>query len=237
MATVLDLITSALVTVKALAVGETPGADMTTDALDKFNEVLDALSIQNLAVYSNITTTFPLVAGTATYTIGPTGTVIAQRPPFLDTVYATYQGVDFEVKSMTQEEYALLSLKTTPGIPSRFVYHPEYPDGTLILWPVPYDVGSMTLYQNRAFTHAATIFDTFDMPPGYQKMIRLMLAWELRNDYPGLSAQELLNLDTDMKAAWALVKRNAKKPAILRSEVADLDCSGGNTYINWRNGA
>jgi hypothetical protein len=65
MASVLDLITAALVTVKALAVGETPGADMTTDALDKFNDVLESLSIQNLAVYASIDTVVPLIANQA----------------------------------------------------------------------------------------------------------------------------------------------------------------------------
>lgn len=237
MATVLEVITSALVTVKALAVGETPEADMTTDALVKFNEVLDALTIQNLAVYSNVATTFPLVAGVATYTIGPTGTVIAQRPPFLDTAYATYQGVDFEVRSMTQEEYALLTLKTNPGIPNRFVYHPDFPDGTLTLWPVPYDAGSMTVYQNKVFTNATALTDAFLQPPGYQKMIRLMLAWELASDYPGLSDAELAKLSDDAKQAVALVKRNNKKPAVMRSEVAELDCSGSGNYGNWRDGA
>jgi hypothetical protein len=237
MAKVLDVITSALITAKALAAGETPNADMSATALVKFNEVLDALTIQNLAVYSNVETTFPLVGGTATYTIGPTGTVIAQRPPFVDTVYASYQGVDFEVQSMTQEEYALLSLKTNPGIPTRFVYHPEYPNGSLTLWPVPYAPGSLTLYQNREFTHAATIYDTFDMPAGYQRMIRLMLAWELASDYPGLAGDELSKLSEDAKSAIALIKRNNKKPAVLRSEVAQLDCSGSGNYGNWRDGA
>src|SRR5438094_476510 len=132
MAAVLDLITAALVTVKALAVGETPGPDMTTDALDKFNDVLEALSIQNLAVYSTA--------------------------------------------------------------------------------------------------------DTFAMPPGYRRLIRLMLAWELRTDYPGLGAQELQNLKDDVAGALGSVKRANIEPVMLRSEVADLDASGGG-YVNWRDGA
>jgi hypothetical protein len=237
MATVLELITEALVTVKAQAVGETAPPDMTTDALTKFNDVLESLSLQNLAVYSTLRTTFPLVAGTASYTIGPTGAVVAQRPPFLDTALVTYQGVDYEVKSMTEQEYALLSLKSTPGIPSRFLYSPDYPNGTLILWPVPDLAGTMTLYQNKLFTAAATIYDTFDMPPGYRRMVRLMLAWELSSDYPGLTQAELQKLQEDAKDAKALVKRNNKKPAVLRSEVAGLNCSGGGNPGNWRDGA
>lgn len=238
MTTVLDLITEALVTVKALAVGETAGADMTTDALNKFNEVLDALSIQNLAVYTTLKTTFPLVAGTASYTIGPTGSVVAQRPPFLATGFVTYGGVDFDMDlTITEEQYAALSLKSQPGIPRWGVYDPAYPNGVLILWPVPDQAATMTIYQNTAFTNATALTDTFDMPPGYRKMIRLALAWELLSDYPGMTANEVGKLDGDLKAATSLVKRNNKKPMLLKSEVAALDCSGGGNFSNWRDGA
>jgi hypothetical protein len=237
MTTVLDLVTEALVTVKALAVGETAQADMTTDALNKFNDVLESLSIQNLAVYSNLQTTFPLVAGTASYTIGPTGAVVAQRPPFIDTAFVRYQGTDFPVVVHTPAEYALLALKSQPGIPQWLIYDPAYPNGVMVLWPVPDQAATLTIYQNTAFTAAATLLDTFDMPPGYRRMIRLMLAWELVTDYPGMSAAEVAKLQADTAGAVALVKRNNKKPELLRSEVAGLDCSGSGNYSNWRDGA
>lgn len=237
MATVLELITDALITVKALAVGETAPPDMTTDALTKFNEVLDSLSIQNLAVYSNLITTFPLVVGTATYTIGPTGVVVAQRPPFIDTAYTTIGGIDYPLTVHTDEEYADLALKVFPGIPEWLIYDQSYPNGTITLWPVPATASTMTVYQNPAFLNAVTLFDAFDLPPGYRKMIRLMLAWELLSDYPGMTNTEISKLSADMGEAITLVKRNTKKPTLLRSEVADLDCSGGGDYNNWRTGA
>ncbi len=237
MATVLELITDALITVKALAVGETAPADMTTDALTKFNDVLEALSIQNLAVYSITQTTFPLVAGTASYTIGPSGSVVAQRPPFLDTAFVRYQGTDFPVELHTDQEYALLSLKSQPGIPQWMIYDAAYPNGIIVLWPVPDQPATMTIYQNTAFTPATALTDAFAMPPGYRRMIRLMLAWELSSDYPGLNATELEKLQSDAAGAIALVKRNTKKSTLLRSEVSQLDCSGGGNYGNWRDGA
>lgn len=237
MATVLEVITDALVTVKALAVGETAPPSMTTDALTKFNDVLEALSIQNLAVYTTLQTAFPLVAGTASYTIGPTGAVVAQRPLFLDTAFVTYSGSDFPVEVHTDDEYALLSLKTQRGLPQWLIYDPAYPNGVIVLWPVPDQAATLTLYQNKAFTAAATLADTFDMPPGYRRMIRLMLAWELATDYPGMSVAELSKLEGDATGAIALVKRNNKKPELLRSEVSELDCSGGGNYGNWRTGA
>lgn len=235
MATVLDLVTDALITVKALAVGEPVDPDMSSDALNRFNDILEALSIQNLAVFKTLQTTFPLVNGTGSYTIGPSGAVVAQRPPFLRTAYVTFQGIDYPVDLHTEDEYARIGLKSQPGVPEWMIYDPGYPNGTIVLWPVPNQAMTMTVYQNTQFTAATSLFDTFDMPPGYRRMIRLLLAWELTSDYPGMNGPELEKLEADTKGAVALVKRNNKKPQLLRSEVANLDCSGGNVG-NWRTG-
>jgi hypothetical protein len=237
MSAVLDLITSALITVKALAVGETPGADMTTDALDKFNDVLEALSIQNLAVYSNTATAVPLVAGQAAYVLGPAG--VAPRPLSMDAIdsaFITFNGVDFPVDVVPQDQYDGLAVKSTSGVPTWAALNGGYPTATLSLWPVPYQAGTLTLRQLQPFTRASALTDTFDMPPGYRRLIRLMLAWELRTDYPGLGPQELQNLKDDVTGAIANVKRSNMEPTLMRSEVADLDCSGGG-YVNWRDGA
>lgn len=237
MATVLELIIDALVTVKALAVGETAPPSMTTDALTKFNEVLDALSIQNLAVFTNLATTFPLVPGVGNYTIGPTGAVVGPRPASINAAFITMNGFDFPLEEHTTDEYALIGLKNQPGLPNWVIYNPDYPNGTLTLWPVPYVASTMTVYQNKPFATAATLFDVVDLPPGYRRMIRLMLAWELLTDYPGMTQVEITKLDGDVKQATSLVKRANDQPEMMRSEVADLDCSGGGNYGNWRAGA
>lgn len=236
MATVLELITEALVTIKALAIGETPGADMTTDALTKFNDVLEGLALQNLAVYSTVETTFPLVAGVASYTIGPTGDVVAPRPPFLDTAVVNITGLDYPVSIWSTQEYALVGLKTNPGIPARMVYDQEFPNGRITLWPVPSENWTMKLYTNAAFTAAASLFDQFSMPPGYRRLMRLLLALELLPDYPGLSDTEMSMLRSSGVSALATVKRNTKKRGTMRSEVAQLDASGGSRWVNWRDG-
>lgn len=235
---VLELINDSLVTVKALAVGETAPASMTTDALTKFNEVLEALSIQDLTIFTNLATTIPLVAGVANYTVGPTGGTVAARPQDIKAAFVTLNGFDFPVIEHSTEEYALIGLKNQPGLPEWLIYNPDYPNGTITLWPVPYLDSTLTIYTNKTFTAAATLFDIVDLPPGYRKMIRLMLAWELLSDYPGMTQAEIVKLDGDTKQAIALVKRaNDDNPEVLRSEVADLDCSGGGNFGNWRAGA
>jgi hypothetical protein len=236
MAAVLDVITAALVTIKAMAVGETPGPDMTTDALDKFNDVLEALSIQNLAVYASVDTVVLLVANQATYIIGPAGT--GQRPlsmNSIDSARITYDGADFPIDVVSDVEYDALAVKQTTGVPVMVALDNDYPNATISLFPVPYQSGVLTLAQRQKFTSAGALTDTFDMPPGYRRLIRLMLAWELRTDYPGIGAQELQNLKDDLAGAMGSVKRANIEPVLMRSEVAELDASGGG-YANWRDG-
>lgn len=237
MAAVLDLITEALVSVKALAVGETPAADMTTDALDKFNEVIEALSIQNLAVFSTLETKFPLVGAKAVYTIGPTGDVVAQRPNAIDGAFASYGLVDFPLEVKTDTDYARLANKSTPGIPQWLVWVGDYPNATLKLWPVPdAQPATLTLYQKKAFAAATGLTDTVDLPPGYRRMIRLLLAWELLTDYPGMTVNEVQKLEKDKNEAVGLVKRANDEPVLLRSEAAAMGSHAGGS-ANWRDGA
>jgi hypothetical protein len=238
MAAVLDLITAALVTVKALAVGETPGPDMTTDALDKFNDVLEALSIQNLAVYASIDTLVPLVANQAAYILGPGG--VGQRPLSMDSIDSartTFGGVDFPIEIVADVDYDAIQVKAVPGIPEWGALDNDYPNATLTLYPVPYQAGTLTVTQRQQFTRASALTDTFDMPPGYRRLIRLMLAWELRTDYPGLTPQELQSLKDDLAGALGSVKRANIEPVMMRSEVAELSAGGGSGYVNWRDGA
>jgi hypothetical protein len=77
---------------------------MTTDALDKFNDVLEALSIQNLAVYASVDTVVPLVANQAAYILGPGG--VGQRPLSMDSIDSartTFGGVDFPLEIVAED--------------------------------------------------------------------------------------------------------------------------------------
>lgn len=236
MPVVLDLITEALVTIKALAVGETPEADMTSDALNKFNEVLESLSIQNLAVYASSDSVVPLIANQAAYILGPGG--VGQRPLSMNSIqsiFVSYQGVDYPLEVTAQSEYDMLGVKTITGIPGYAAFDNGYPNTTLTLYPTPYANGVMKISLKQAFTNAGTLTDNIDMPPGYRRLLRLMLAWNLLPDYPGMTPDELERLKNDRANALAQVKRGNIEPVLLRSEAADLGFHGGG-YGDWRTG-
>ena len=237
MATVLELITEALVTIKALAVGETPDASMTTDALNKFNEVLEALSLQNLAIYSSIDTVIPVLAGSMRIVLGPGG--VSQRPismNSIDTMYVNYDGVDFPIEVMPQEEYDYLPVKYTTGLPCMASYDNGYPNAVLSLYPVPERSCVIRISQRQLFTAATSLVDQFQMPAGYRRLVRLMLAWELSTDYPGLAGDDLAKLQKDVAGALGAVKRANTEPSILRSDVSLMSVSGGG-WGDWREGS
>lgn len=238
MATVLEIIIEALVTVKALAVGEAPDADMTTDALNKFNEVLESLSLQNLAIYASSDTLIPLIPGVAVYTLGPGG--VGQRPismNSLDTLWVTYEDSDFTVEVITQGLYDDLAVKSTTGIPAWAAYDNGFPNATLSLYPAPERNAILHISQRKAFDKALTLADTFDMPAGYRRMVRLMLAWELSSDYPGMGMEEMQKLQRDASSALSVVKRANNEPALLTSEAASFGFVTGGRCGNWRDGS
>jgi hypothetical protein len=211
---------------------------MTTDGLTRFNEVLESLSLQDLAIYANSFTVVPLQANKRDYAIGPSGDVIAQRPlsaEGISAAFVTYNGADFPVEIVALERWAGIVVKGTPGIPAWAAFDSGWPNTTLHLWPIPYQAGTLTLIQQVAFAAAANLTTVVDMPPGYRRMLRLMLAWELLSDYPGMTPDQVAKLKADKTDAIALVKgNNGGGEDLMRSEVADL-MGGG--YVNWRDGA
>jgi hypothetical protein len=91
-----ELIKSSLRLIGAIGTSEVPTADEFTDALNALNDLLETWSTQNLAVYGSADVTFNTVAGTATYTIGPTGAWVTDRPVRInDAPICTFGGVDF----------------------------------------------------------------------------------------------------------------------------------------------
>lgn len=236
MTIVYDVLVEALSKVGAIDPTETPTADELSSALTSFNEVLDSWATQNLLLYTNIVTSTTANSGVSTYTIGPTGDIVAQRPGQISAAYVTLGGVDFPLEIISQEEYSDFVLKTQPGIPARLIYNPNYPNGTIILWPVPDQTYTLNLLYGQIFTQATSASDTFDMAPGFKKALRLALMWELVDDFPGLSPAQLAKLENDKNKAIGDIKRINNKPQVMRSEVSQLDCSNGGTYVNWRIG-
>src|SRR6188474_3689472 len=73
------------------AQGEDPSSAELLEAFDRLNELIDAWSTQRLTMRVTTRATYPIVAGQATYTIGPAGTIptpdwTGERPTAIEAV-------------------------------------------------------------------------------------------------------------------------------------------------------
>ena len=146
--------------------------------------IIEDLSTQNLAIYSQQVQVFNLVAGTATYTLGPTGTWAGSRPTHIDQAWVTYNSIDFPVEYYDNNRFNGIAFKgQTSVLPQAFSFDGSVSNATVTLWPVPTLVLPISIAANRQLTQIPTINTTLVLPPGYARMLRLLLARELQSEY------------------------------------------------------
>lgn len=203
--TAADIITKSLKEILVLGVQDTITSDELQDGLDALNLMLETWWTERLMCFALRQESFPLVSGTASYTIGPTGVFATTRPMKIEGGFVRYQGVDYPVKMIDQLTYNRIPVKTNGGIPYVMFYDSQYPDGTLYLYLVP-GTTSMTLFidsylQLQSFPDLAT---PINLPPGYMRAIQKNLAVEQCSSYNKKPSKDLMDLATQSKA-W--VKR------------------------------
>lgn len=185
--TVIAVITKAMLHIGAISSGEVPTSDEAQDGLDAFNDVLETWSLQNLAVYGGDVASFALVAGQASYTLGPTGNWVTQRQVNeIMGAYVTLTGVDYPVGIWTAEQYNAVPVKSSQSsIIERLAYINDFPNGIIKLYPTPAAAGTIKLDTARLLTAAATINDAISLPPGYMRALAYAVAVELTPQYGG----------------------------------------------------
>ena len=199
-----DLIPSALRRAGVIASGEPATADEINDSLYVLSDVLESLSAERLAVWAARNQTFSTVPGQQQYTIGAGGNFNTPRPLAIVDAYCTFNGVDFPIDIVDQLKYNTIPLKNVQQpIVERLLYVPEFPLGVITLFPVPQQAMPLVLtcasplvQQNVALT------DVLTGPPGFAKMIRLVLALELCGEFQLSPDATLPGLASDAKADY-----------------------------------
>lgn len=210
MADVRDVCTQALRELGVIAADETPTASDILTAIAALNRLLDQWAAERLMIYTTSRTTFALVSGTQTYTVGASGNFNVARPVRIDhfTIYDDTAAIPDEVslEELTDDAYALIRQKTaTSTEPIYFYYNPTFPLGTLFLWPAPTsDDLTGVLYapqQVSEFAETAAGLDTaISLPPGYRRMLVKNLAMEMAPSFERSPTQELKDQAADSKS-------------------------------------
>jgi hypothetical protein len=204
-AAVSTMVITSLIAIGDKAIGGTLSASEGTHYLGKFNSFLESLSQERLMIYQVTTDSFPLVANTSTYSIGPGGTVNTDRPNRIVNAYVRDSAnFDHELNVIDQASYWDIGSKAqTATYPSVVYYDNSFSatsTGTLHFAPVPSEVNTVYLNSWKQLTAVAHLSTNVLLPPGYQRMIESNFALEVS---PGLvdPPAMLVKIARDSKAA------------------------------------
>jgi hypothetical protein len=187
MATAGDQINGALRLLGVLAEGETPSSEMADDALRALNQMIDSWSTEKLSVFSTQDQILTWPASTQSRTLGPTGTLVGNRPITLDD--ATYfrdptTGISYGLKIVNQQQYNGIAVKTvTSTYPQIIFINDTYPDAEISVYPVPTRALEFHFVSVQPLTQPAVLASDLLIPPGYLRAFRYNLACEIASEY------------------------------------------------------
>lgn len=187
MASAGDQINSALRLIGMLAEGETPSAETSQDALSALNQMIDSWSAERLSVFATQDQVLTWPANTASRTLGPTGTLVGNRPVTLDD--ATYfkdasTGISYGIKIINQQQYDGIAVKTvTSTYPQVIFANDAYPDMELTVYPVPTKALEWHFISVQELSQPATLATTLAFPPGYLRAFKYNLACEIAAEF------------------------------------------------------
>lgn len=163
------------------------GSLLSTDADDALfyaNNYLDSLAIESITVPFILRTTFPIVSGQASYTVGTGGNVNTPRPTFVDHVNyidaSLSPTIERELDELDNDAWAAVPIKTlTNPLPSFYHWEPTYVGGfgTLYFWLIPTStLLTGVLYSGSPVAQFINLTDTLALPPGWQWFLQENLA-------------------------------------------------------------
>lgn len=222
MSTVSDLIKGSLRLLGAIAQGETPSSNESTDALAALNDMLDSWSNEGLMLFNRSIETFSLVSSQSSYTFGTGGDFNSARPIRLIQAKAKQSGNDAEtsVRVLNSDEWSRITDTTIESnLPLSIYYNDSYPLGTVYVWPVPSATASLILYSDKPLSNFSLIADTVSLPPGYKEAMRYNLAMRLAPEYGRGISQDIASIAIESKAN---LMRTNTETVLMQSDVLNL---------------
>ena len=225
MTTALDYINRAFRLANILGEGQVATGDQASDALDTFNDMLQAWNLSGLMLYATTNDQVTLIPNQSVYTIGTGGDFSVDRPVQINSMYQDYQGVSFPIYEVNQDEYNLLTLKTmTQPLVRFYLYVPTNPLGTLTFWPVPTAANNVYLSVDRVLANVASTGTTLNLPPGYARCIRANLAVEFCTEYGRPVPPQLMQMARESKAD---IQRANRTSTVAEFDPALIGAPGG----------
>jgi hypothetical protein len=215
MTTALQLVTSSLRKLGAVAAGESLDADEQSDALAALNQIVESWNLKGLALFRRENAAYTLVPSQQAYAVGSGADFDGPRPITLHSAFVTRGGIDYPLAVLTQAQWNdILQKSTQSEIPEGIYYDPTFPAGTMRFWPVPIEALTVTLAIDMQLAAVADINDDLAFPPGYERALLYALAVDLAPEYPAVTlSQSVIETADDALADIKRANNTQQQPA------------------------
>lgn len=202
-----------------LQTGQTPSADVYLDAQTRLVDLINFMQTQGLVLWLNSIQSVTLVAGTASYTLGPGGAISSTKPPrVLGGWYVASGGARRPLNPMAWSDYLSLGNLTSSGAVNSYFVDKQQSNLVVKFWQVPdatAATGTAELLVQRQATAWLELTDTIGFPVEWYMALRWSLADELSSGQPVV-----------------IMERNASKAAYFRAKLEDWDVEDAPTRFS-----
>jgi hypothetical protein len=221
---------NALLEIGILYPEETPSAVQLAQVLTITQRMIDAWAADRLTLSQQLRTTFTLVSGTSTVTVGPAGDVPIARPMWINAINylipTSSPAVEVPIGLMDEDTYAGIAIK---GLQSAYPLQAFYQTdiatvfGNLFFWPQVTQNVDIALYTPQAVGVPTSLNTDLIGPPGYLDAFHYDLSLRLCTPF-GVAPPPLLT-GLVAKAYQAMTRPNVS-PGLLALDPAVAPVGG-----------
>jgi hypothetical protein len=180
--TIYGIINDAMHDAGYLEEGQEPNSEQLATYFRRLNDIINLWQTQGLKLFLQEELVVPLVAGTAMYSLGPTGTIVMPKPSrVLQANVVSPSGIQRPLVAMSWNDWMTLSNRTQQGTISSYFVDKQVDMLKVHFWNVP-DAGealnSVHLLIQRQINNAINLQEGMDFPQEW----RIALRWGLADD-------------------------------------------------------
>jgi len=171
-----------------IGVGQTVNGEQIVMGMRKLTDLINLWQTQGLKLWLNVDVPIPFTAGTATYTLGPGGSIDMTKPlRVVEAYYADANGVRRPLTPLAWADYVRLSTVNQSGSVNSYFVNKQATQLSVLFWPAP-DTTAATgvghLVLQVQVTNFINLTETMNFPLEWRIALRWGLADELATGQP-----------------------------------------------------